>query len=540
MMGVADLPVETLKVLGIHPSADKAKKSKDKTGKESTSPTPMRQESAESDSKLAPDDSSMISSVLTQTTTASDSTALEPPSHLSTTSRASSLSERPLSPQMRDAVGPLSDTAAGDSDSARPRTPRSRSRNSAADVAAKAASAASTSPARDGQRRSASATLAAYNPVDPLDTIYGTGRGLGKIVGAGLKSPLDFTLALSRGFHNLPRLYGEEPRTVGRVTGFHSGLRTAGKEFGQGIFEGVAGLVTQPVEGARREGAAGFLKGMGRGVAGLVVKPAAAGYALPAYALMGVYKEMQKRLGGESVGAYIVAARVAQGYGELLEVGEGGREGVEEAAVHRWSECLAEVKTSRMGAKGAGAVRAFVDRRAEQRRGSGAPATQPPASESASATTAPTGAPQPPPPQREAEAEARDAELEEALRLSLQLHEEERAATGLAEKGRDAEVWRAIKASLDEMHAADQAREGARLREAVAGAGVDVKEPVAVVAAVDEDDDDEGLRKAMRESLADEEDRRKKAQEEDIVMEYVRRQSEAEEQWRRKREAAAE
>ena len=429
MMGVADLPRDTLKMLKIHPSADKAKKSKDKTGKESISSTPLRAETTESDGKLTSDDSSIISSALTQTTATSDSTALEPPSHLSTTSLDSGRHERSPSPQMRDAVAPLSDTAAGESETARPRTPRSRSRNSAADAAAKAASAASSSPPREGQRRSASATLAAYAPADPLDTIYGTGRGLGKIVGAGLKSPLDFTLALSRGFHNLPRLYGEQPRTVGRVTGFHSGMRTAGKEFGQGIFEGVAGLVTQPVEGARKEGAAGFLKGMGRGVAGLVVKPAAAGYALPAYAMMGVYKELQKRLGGESVGAYIVAARVAQGYGEWLEVGgeEEGRSGMEEAVMRRWGECLAEVKTHRMGAagaKGVGAVRAFVDRRAEERRSNDTPPAPPPTS------SVPTATPmQMQPQQREREAEAKDVELEEAIRLSLQLHEQEQAGT---------------------------------------------------------------------------------------------------------------
>jgi hypothetical protein len=202
--------------------------------------------------------------------------------------------------------------------------------------------------------------------------------------------------------------------------------------------------------------------------------------------------------------------------------------------VRRWGECLAEVKTHRMGAagaKGVGAVRAFVDRRAEERRSNDTPPAPPPTS------SVPTATPmQMQPQQRGREAEAKDVELEEAIRLSLQLHEGEQA--GFAEKGREAEAWRAIKASLDDMHAADQAREQARLREAVAGAGVESKEPVG--SGVADGDDDEGLRRAMRESLADEEDRRKKAQEEDIVMEYVRRQSEAEEQWRRKKEASGE
>jgi hypothetical protein len=551
MMGVADLPVETLKVLKIYPSADKAKKSK-ASKNDSTSSIPLRQGSTESGNPdVKPDSSSVMSSALTHTTATSDSTVLEP-SHASTASLESELSEalldvpprheRSPSPQMRDAVGPLSDTASETSTSGRPQTPRSRSRNSAADTAAKAAAKAtpSSAAAEGKQRRSASATLAAYAPADPLDTLYGTGRGLGKIVGAGLKSPLDFTLALSRGFHNLPRLYGEQPRPVGRVTGFHSGLRTAGKEFGQGIFGGVSGLVTQPVEGARTGGAGGFLKGVGRGVAGLVVKPAAAGYALPAYAMMGVYKELQKRLGGESVGAYIIAARVAQGYGEWLEMGGGeeGRQRGEEEAVRRWGLCLADVRTHGLGAagRGVGAVRAFVDRRAERHRGAPSTAAQTPPA------TAPMHS-QPQPQQsgrKQAEAaEVEDAALEETIRLSLQLHEQEKTAHV---EGGDAEVWRAIKASLDEMHAADQAREQEQLRAAAEAAravgskgnddAVGSKEPGDGAS----EDHDEELRRAMEESLADEEDRRKKAHEEEVVLEYVRRQSEAEEQWRRKKE----
>ena len=37
----------------------------------------------------------------------------------------------------------------------------------------------------------------------------------------------------------------------------------------------MTGVVTQPIKGAKKEGAAGFLKGMGKGFAGLIVKPAA-------------------------------------------------------------------------------------------------------------------------------------------------------------------------------------------------------------------------------------------------------------------------
>ena len=43
--------------------------------------------------------------------------------------------------------------------------------------------------------------------------------------------------------------------------------------FGRGIFDGISGLVTQPIKGSQQEGTAGFFKGVGRGFAGVVVKP---------------------------------------------------------------------------------------------------------------------------------------------------------------------------------------------------------------------------------------------------------------------------
>lgn len=58
----------------------------------------------------------------------------------------------------------------------------------------------------------------------------GAGKGVGRIVGAGLKSPMDFTLGLARGFHNAPKLYGDESvRQADKITDFQSGLKAAGK-----------------------------------------------------------------------------------------------------------------------------------------------------------------------------------------------------------------------------------------------------------------------------------------------------------------------
>ncbi|KAL8821856.1 MAG: hypothetical protein Q9223_000154 [Gallowayella weberi] len=63
-----------------------------------------------------------------------------------------------------------------------------------------------------------------------FDTAVGASKGIGRIVGAGLKSPMDFTLGIARGFHNAPKLYGDESvRQPDKVTGIQSGLKTAGK-----------------------------------------------------------------------------------------------------------------------------------------------------------------------------------------------------------------------------------------------------------------------------------------------------------------------
>ena len=68
------------------------------------------------------------------------------------------------------------------------------------------------------------------DPVERLDTIMHTGKGVHRIVGAGFKSPMDFSLNVARGFHNAPKLYGDETvRQNEKITDLQSGLKAAGK-----------------------------------------------------------------------------------------------------------------------------------------------------------------------------------------------------------------------------------------------------------------------------------------------------------------------
>ena len=61
----------------------------------------------------------------------------------------------------------------------------------------------------------------------------------------------------------------QRPKHIGE------GLTMAAAHFGRGIFDGLTGVFTKPLEGAKKGGAIGFLKGLGKGIAGIITKPLA-------------------------------------------------------------------------------------------------------------------------------------------------------------------------------------------------------------------------------------------------------------------------
>lgn len=154
-------------------------------------------------------------------------------------------------------------------------------------------------------------------PAFNLEAAIEAGKGVGRIAETGVKMPLNIYMSLARGFRNAPRLYNDDTiRPVEKVTGFTSGLKVAGKEFGLGLYDGVSGLVTQPLKGAEKEGARGLVKGMGKGIGGLIFKPAAAIWSVPAYTMQGLNAEVRARSGKSSLN-YIITSRVLQGKEDL-------------------------------------------------------------------------------------------------------------------------------------------------------------------------------------------------------------------------------
>jgi UDP:flavonoid glycosyltransferase YjiC (YdhE family) len=140
-----------------------------------------------------------------------------------------------------------------------------------------------------------------------------THKGLGRFTKAVIQSPMDMTISFTKGFHNLPKAWGDDTvRPQPQINSFMSGAKSAGKEFGLGMYDGITGIVTQPWKGARKEGIGGFAKGFGKGIGGLVAKPSAAAFGIVGYTMKGIHKECQK-ISGSSVQTYIMASRLAQG-----------------------------------------------------------------------------------------------------------------------------------------------------------------------------------------------------------------------------------
>lgn len=143
------------------------------------------------------------------------------------------------------------------------------------------------------------------------DLMEETGASFAKTGEALAKVPMDLSLAIAQGFHNAPRLYGDSTvRTPPRISGIQSGLRAAGSEFAFGVYDGVTGLVKQPYDGARQNGALGFVQGVGKGIGGFVLKDLAAIIGPFGYTLKGVHKELIK---SRQPTALIRKARMIQG-----------------------------------------------------------------------------------------------------------------------------------------------------------------------------------------------------------------------------------
>lgn len=126
-----------------------------------------------------------------------------------------------------------------------------------------------------------------YRPVQGIiHTTTAIPQGIMKIV-----------FSVHEGFQNVPELYGSKVRKPGKVTGFTSGLKEGGKSIFYGYYDGITGLIKEPVQGAKKEGFIGAIKGSARSFVNVTMRPAAGIMGFIAYPLQGAWKSMQSEVG---------------------------------------------------------------------------------------------------------------------------------------------------------------------------------------------------------------------------------------------------
>ena len=140
-------------------------------------------------------------------------------------------------------------------------------------------------------------------------------RGLKTLATATLRAPVDLAVVTAQGLNNLPRLYNDNTtRPTPRVTGLQSGLKAAGSALALGVYDGISGVVTQPVR-ARHGGAGVVTAGVAKGISGALVKPLGGLSGFFGYAMKGVQRELQKA-GPKGVKGRLRNARIEQGLRE--------------------------------------------------------------------------------------------------------------------------------------------------------------------------------------------------------------------------------
>ena len=81
---------------------------------------------------------------------------------------------------------------------------------------------------RSGESSSTDTSLRA--PVGSRNMDRGPGKVLGNFIGGAVRSPMELTLTLARGFHNAPKIYGDTTvRQPDKITDLQTGLKMAGK-----------------------------------------------------------------------------------------------------------------------------------------------------------------------------------------------------------------------------------------------------------------------------------------------------------------------
>ncbi|XP_068961725.1 intermembrane lipid transfer protein VPS13A isoform X2 [Petaurus breviceps papuanus] len=115
----------------------------------------------------------------------------------------------------------------------------------------------------------------------PEEFVEGMALGLKALVGgavgglAGAASKITNAMAKGVAAMTMDEDYQQKRREAmnKQPAGLREGITRGGKGLVSGFVSGITGIVTKPIKGAQKEGAAGFFKGVGKGLVGAVTRP---------------------------------------------------------------------------------------------------------------------------------------------------------------------------------------------------------------------------------------------------------------------------
>ncbi|KAM6931036.1 intermembrane lipid transfer protein VPS13A [Xenentodon cancila] len=115
----------------------------------------------------------------------------------------------------------------------------------------------------------------------PEEFVEGMALGVKALVGgavggiAGAASRITGAMAKGVAAMTMDEEYQQKRREAmnKQPSGLKEGLTRGGKGLVSGFVSGITGIVTKPIKGAQKEGAAGFFKGVGKGLVGAVARP---------------------------------------------------------------------------------------------------------------------------------------------------------------------------------------------------------------------------------------------------------------------------
>ncbi|XP_072538496.1 intermembrane lipid transfer protein VPS13A isoform X2 [Salminus brasiliensis] len=115
----------------------------------------------------------------------------------------------------------------------------------------------------------------------PEEFMEGMALGVKALVGgavgglAGAASRITGAMAKGVAAMTMDEEYQQKRREAmnKQPSGLKEGLTRGGKGLVSGFVSGITGIVTKPIKGAQKEGAAGFFKGVGKGLVGAVTRP---------------------------------------------------------------------------------------------------------------------------------------------------------------------------------------------------------------------------------------------------------------------------